>query len=498
MTYPKLVMAVLLFVSAALGSFAATYSDQGVSVEVPSGWKVNTALEGKNLVDIEAPDGFTELSIDSTTNFQGSAERWASAYGELMQTRMNMKFISSRALTPEEADQRGAESGCITTHQVTPPGGVLIECETTVLKQGDTLFHASAWVSANSDPFAKRHLRATSASFKLTGHTRPLPAQAPSHSLAQERERLMQEIAWRFSPAKISPEIESFRLAAREDMLAASLVFMTPQALETFRPVRDFLAGAWRPFFSTAVYTVCYQGAAEPLVLFYHPWSDTALITQWREENQQLRITDLELVQGGLLRDPRNPILQPEPYWRRIERPPPLAVTRAVRETLVAFRTLFAPAAPGQWRNALPALADRSMLDACQLVSARALLETTLLQFQSYSNEPKYGALRRSVDRTLRDAASGRLPALYSHESETPAATRTLLRSWSPDQWRQLGFCSALLGEQESYVFLGAPENPGQFLCLYLRAEQRGPRLVRLDLMSHEAYSRLAAERRAP
>jgi hypothetical protein len=447
-------------------------------------------------VDIEAPDGFTELGIDSVLGFQGSAESWASAYSELLKTRMKMRPMGSRTLSQEQARNRGAENGCIVSHQVTPEGSATIECEVVVLKRGDTIYHATAWSLADADVSTKRLLRSVSASFTLTGQAGPVLAASPG--VSGERERLMREIAWRFSPAKLAPAIEDFRLAARDDMLSASLVFMTPQALEAFRPVRDFLADTWRPFFSASVYTVCYQGAAEPLVLFYHPWSDTALITQWREENQQLRITDAELVQGGLLRDPRAAQLQPEPYWRRIERPPPLAVTRAVRETLAGFRTIFSSAAPGQWRRALPALTAPAMLDACRLVCARALYETSLLQFQSFAKDPKHAALRSSVERTIKEAGKGRVAALFSSAKETPDATRALLQSWSAEQWRRLGFCSALLGEKESYVFLGAPEDPGEFLCLLVRNEPKGARLVRMDVMSHEAYARLAAERRMP
>jgi hypothetical protein len=41
---------------------------------------------------------------------------------------------------------------------------------------------------------------------------------------------------------------------------------------------------------------------SEVLVAFYHPWSDTALITVWKEEGREVRISDCELLMGDIFR----------------------------------------------------------------------------------------------------------------------------------------------------------------------------------------------------
>jgi hypothetical protein len=104
-------LASLLLSTAATTQAAGTYSDQGISISVPDGWRANTDLQGKNLVDIEAPDGFAEVIVDTVTDFKGDAEAWAKAYAELLGEKMDMKLLDLRPMAREQARARGAESG---------------------------------------------------------------------------------------------------------------------------------------------------------------------------------------------------------------------------------------------------------------------------------------------------------------------------------------------------------------------------------------------------
>ena len=89
------------------------------------------------------------------------------------------------------------------------------------------------------------------------------------------------------SPVAVYGEAETFRLMATADPLRALAVYGTPEANLRFAALGDAMfpdgdwRGNWQLFLSTALPNVGKAADGTPLVGFYHPWSDTMLLTRW-------------------------------------------------------------------------------------------------------------------------------------------------------------------------------------------------------------------------
>ena len=138
-------------------------------------------------------------------------------------------------------------------------------------------------------------------------------------------------------------EAETFRLMASTDLLHALAIYGTPQAnlrfaalgRETF-PNGDW-QGNWRLMLATSLPNVGQAADGTPLAGFYHPWSDTMLLTRWSKgEDGKPKIAALDVLPGAHVRG------KPDSYglgraWQRGQTFAPEAVARLTAETVLAF-----------------------------------------------------------------------------------------------------------------------------------------------------------------
>ena len=138
-------------------------------------------------------------------------------------------------------------------------------------------------------------------------------------------------------------EAEVFRLMASTDVLRGLAVYGTPDANLRFAALGDAMfpdgdwQGNWRLFLSTALPNVGKAADGTPLIGYYHPWSDTMLLTRWaRSSDGKLRITGVDALPGVTVRGKPGSFALGR-AWQQGELFAPEAVARLTAETAIAF-----------------------------------------------------------------------------------------------------------------------------------------------------------------
>jgi len=144
---------------------------------------------------------------------------------------------------------------------------------------------------------------------------------------------------------------------ARLNPFDAFSQYASASAYDYFREISETLWQTvlpdlgWRWFFYGALTTMAEdppQGeggenggaSAEALVSFYHPWSDTALITVWGEEERELRITDCEILMGDVFRTRGGQRAATTRAWARRQQYFTAAIGNVAAASLRALETL--------------------------------------------------------------------------------------------------------------------------------------------------------------
>ncbi len=253
---------------------------------------------------------------------------------------------------------------------------------------------------------------------------------------------------------------------------------------------KDADAG-WSYFFSLAMFDLGRPTTDNPVVGFYHPWSDVWLFTQW-EVRPTARIVGIELLCGEHVRkrgklpiDLRIDWLEREGF--RVEQ-----LSRSIVENLREFQQVVYEKA--SWRDALQ-LNDRSFeaqefsdwVVTIQLT--RAWLRAGELAFgaSAFDNRkpmPRVlGQLVSSSRRFIDAGKSGDIASLVGSATGTHPSTAETIQRLPRDTFGRFNPVYWLSDEQSAQVYLSLERNPDFCLALTYAQTASELRLDRIDFV---------------
>lgn len=283
---------------------------------------------------------------------------------------------------------------------------------------------------------------------------------------------------------------ETFRLLGAAALLKGLQGYGTPETNLRFKALADdFIAtpdwqAGWQLFLSTAITAVARADSARPLVGYYHPASDTMLLTAWQKQGDGTwRVASVDVLPGTLVRGAKPPFNLGR-TWQQQTVYPPEALAQLTAQTMQAFSGSFTAgdadplaALPADMRQGLPTLA------AVPFAQFRAEL------IPLYTQQPDSQAIL-ALWTELRGSAESGKTARTGDIAQSVAALGKL----SPKVRASLTPVAFISAEQTQVLMLTSQVNPN--LTVALQAERNGteadPR--RLDLISYQAFAEAAAK----
>lgn len=258
----------------------------------------------------------------------------------------------------------------------------------------------------------------------------------------------------------------------------------------------------WSYFFGRSLFEIARPSSLDPLVGFYHPWSDVWLLVQWRTQ-PEAKVTGIELVCGEWLRRRGEPPLDLQADWLRREGFRVEQLARAAIDNLDEFNRL-AYGRPA-WREALrleehkqpieevivPAASVR-LLGACLRADELALGADAFEE--GHSPPPVLMRLIESCKRFLAAGREGRAAFFVDLAAGTSPATAKLLHEMPVDAYAQLVPVFWLADDQWAQAYLVPDHNPDFCLALTYKQADGRLRLTRLDMVHFPTVAAVMAK----
>ena len=300
---------------------------------------------------------------------------------------------------------------------------------------------------------------------------------------------------------RLADAVVELRLQAVMDPAGVLPKATTPEGLRAFQALEKGLftvsvpATGWSAFFATSIYTMAPLGEGRHAVLFYHPWSDIALLTYWKVEPDRCLMERVSLLLGDAIRQKGKAPFELAPYWER-ESPeitPILALPLAAGATLRAFEAMY-PAAGAPARGSAAA-ADRQALEACmdEEVTRKAMLGAANLRFEKsvaalvrYLQHPDFQNYREYMDLILADLRKGELDRIEPTVPETNQEIFQLVKKQARVIGRQYRVAGVLKTRMDCFVFLNHPADPNQVLVFWLQTDGKKYGLRQVGLIQYQ------------
>jgi tetratricopeptide (TPR) repeat protein len=300
--------------------------------------------------------------------------------------------------------------------------------------------------------------------------------------------------------AKLTADIGRFRALAAIQPAGAWKTYFTAGAFERLPEVQRAFFGSvppeigWSYFFHSAIYVVCPYDNDVAVAFFYHPWSDTGLVTLWQQINGRSLLIRADAVPGDMLRNPSGQKIALSPAWLRQvdEMSPALTLPIAAGETLRAFIAMFpAEAARSErpFRNATrdqfgAALENASLMTTFGAV-ASVRMAKCLDGLQRYADDRTLTPYRGMTDRFLAQFSRGDFSTLAGSATETLPETLTLLQRL---QSRLAGYSvvAFVASPRACQIFLSHPAEPRNVLSFWYETQGDRTALRRVDFIDHE------------
>ncbi len=126
-------------------------------------------------------------------------------------------------------------------------------------------------------------------------------------------------------PQQLGNQISLFIGTALKSYSDAKLLYMHPDAEEKFQYILDTYSEiAISVFFQGLVPVIKYQSFTSALVLFYNPWNDLVMLTEWQLVQGEMFIHDIELITADFLEYDGQSITQVYPLWPEVRKFYPL------------------------------------------------------------------------------------------------------------------------------------------------------------------------------
>lgn len=252
-------------------------------------------------------------------------------------------------------------------------------------------------------------------------------------------------------------------------------------------PISDPSAG-WAYFFETSVNAISFISDKTALALFYHPWSDVALITAWTCTKKHIHITDTELFMGDVLRQQGDPPYDIDPHWLRSSLAPYLAASLSSAQTVTDFQRIFTRdnrKLKKGWRAVIS-------LDELMAVNHEALgfmFQENLADLTGFLQDPDREVLRDQSMQVLQQLQQGQVEQLVALAPETQAESRAILENQGA-LWGQAKVATFVKkrdpqGREHSFVLYSLEGVPEYLMSFWFQKEKgsESPNLRRIDFV---------------
>lgn len=196
------------------------------------------------------------------------------------------------------------------------------------------------------------------------------------------------------------------------------------------------MGAGWRYLLSSSVFTATAVAQKKSLIVYYNPWTDSALFTVWQPVGKYRRIVDAAWVPGDMVRKPHAEI-NPMPLWLRGTGYRPDTLAQSVVVTVNAIETRFGD--PGNvlaWRRTLgiqdAATYNRLVPPMLALTLDESLLRVKALAVPGKGEDPRLTPLRAAAFRIMRTAHSKGFAPLLAEAKDTTAPMKALLSRINP------------------------------------------------------------------
>ena len=262
-------------------------------------------------------------------------------------------------------------------------------------------------------------------------------------------------------------------------------------------------AKGWVYFFESSIWSLSFPTTTTAVAVFYHPWSDVALVTEWtRQERSDATLTDADLILGDALRNLSKPPYEIEPHWLRSPMPPYLAAGISSARTVLGFEKAFSPTlAPIKdgWRSALPLGSAALMDDNHERVGT--LFERNLAGLTRYLEDPAMAPVRNQTRETLEQIRVGNFDQVYKLATETQPQVRAMLKKYGT-QWADAKVITCVTKSDDQkkehcFVLLSLPHLPEMYMTFWFQptaGSALSTTLTRIDSVDqHQSYKYLGA-----
>lgn len=292
---------------------------------------------------------------------------------------------------------------------------------------------------------------------------------------------------------------KTFRLEAIIDPIVTLKKYSTISSLQDFTVIGNALFTetppevAWKYYFATATYSVAPLTEQTHVILFYNPWSDTAIMTHWQYGNKQYVMTHAELVLGDFIRQYGQTPFDVQPLWesKSATITPLLSIQLAVGETLAAFENIFP--ANGKVENIPPFVKQirdfdknttNEVISKSMLVAANLRFERGITSLIRYEQDKKLEVFRDSTSFLLASIRVGDFSGVKETIPQTSQETFDLIKANS----KEIGLfkvVSVLNSPNDCFVFLSHPTDPNNVLVFWFQTDKGKYGLRQAHFINH-------------
>lgn len=285
------------------------------------------------------------------------------------------------------------------------------------------------------------------------------------------------------APSELLVRAEAFRLLGTLAMLRGLGAYGTPEANLKFKALAgqffttpDWEAN-WQLFLSTAIPFAARTDQAAPLIGYYHPASDTMLLTGWQRQSDGWRIVSAEVLPGAVVRGEAQPWSLAR-KWQLRDSYPPEALAAQTTETARVFAKRF-----GGSEDPLAALDPRHREGLAAL--AAVPFEDFRVEVSPLYRADSPGAGMVALWGALREEATAGKTARTGDVAQTLKA----LGKITPKVRDSATPVAYLASDKAEVLMLASQIDPNLVIMVQATRTPQGPELRRLDLMKFSDFA---------
>ncbi len=261
-------------------------------------------------------------------------------------------------------------------------------------------------------------------------------------------------------------------------------------------------AKGWVYFFETSIWSLSFPSTTTVVAVYYQPWSDVVLVTEWTRKEGGTTLTDADLIMGDALRNLSKPPYEIEPHWLRSPLPSNLAAGISSARTVKGFEKIFSPlnnASKNGWRSAMQ-LGDSTLMDTNHK-SVGTMFERNLAGLTRYNDDASMAPVRDKTREVLEQIRSGKLDTVYKTAAETQPQVRSILKDYG-NKWgdAKVITCVTKRDDQKkdhTFVVMSMPRRPELYMSFWFRqgsGQTSQPTLARIDMVDqNQSYKYLGS-----